>query len=255
MPRRWRGKTAEALPTWPYATCDWMERTFTTGETVAHPAGQPSTTVDPAAPVPASWSAADELALQGVELAGVGAPDRGPDHRAGQGPRAAGDDVGDQGHAGARPGRFDAVGVVGGDPALPGAEGHRPAGLDGRDLADALLAAGGEAQGRPDGRGAVRANGVDAEPAGGPVPVDEARPHPLRGPVDRPGGGERCGHARRVAGGPASRLGRSSPLRDETRRGVVVRAEVPALRREVGRGRDTGVSGDVADQVRLVEPA
>src|SRR5688572_6984476 len=29
MPRRWRGKTAEELPTCPYATWDWMERTAT----------------------------------------------------------------------------------------------------------------------------------------------------------------------------------------------------------------------------------
>src|SRR3954449_1849771 len=30
MPRRCSGKTADELPTWPYATWDWIERTFTT---------------------------------------------------------------------------------------------------------------------------------------------------------------------------------------------------------------------------------
>jgi hypothetical protein len=31
------------LPTWPYATWDWMERTFTTTETVAHATPRPVT--------------------------------------------------------------------------------------------------------------------------------------------------------------------------------------------------------------------
>src|SRR6476660_3495385 len=31
MPRRCSGKTADELPTCPYATWDWIERTFTTG--------------------------------------------------------------------------------------------------------------------------------------------------------------------------------------------------------------------------------
>ncbi len=30
-PRRWSGKTAAELPTWPYATEDWMDRIVVTG--------------------------------------------------------------------------------------------------------------------------------------------------------------------------------------------------------------------------------
>ena len=215
-------------------------------------------------PLPPGWSPPPirrhsespvECLRQGVELPASVAPDRRPDHRPGQRPCAAGGDVGDQRDPAAGAGRLDGVGVVGRDPALPGAQRDRAARVQRRDLAGPLLAAGGEAaaSSRRRWRRPARIVSTPSHPAARSQSVSRA--HTSLARDGRSHGWRRTLWSWAQGGGrTGARLGRTSPLGHETG-GQVVGVEEPALCGDVGRRRDAGVPGDVPDEVRLVVPA